>query len=305
MENNFSTFSYASEAVTRFFVREVAAPLVMSDVLAQEIQQVARNLTSSYSSTTIASFKGRLERGLELALKGSVQPLPTPNKPHLCRVESSDGTSSYQVDIDAKSCDCPDSQKGFQCKHRIAAFYYLQAVSHLTSPVQNPVPCVQPSPIQPLSNLVSESQVQPTTCVNTARGDQILKDLGYLDEPKKVAEAPEPLIGARLGFLYRKYLHGDDLGPKSFKVTITNITKEKVGVQQSHEPLERWCLWLNGMPQGMPTGVLFGLQGERELVSIFGRANLENLKGKVIEIYSQSMIVSDKPKMLVHFRKCA
>lgn len=288
-----NTNLYHPQFVLRHVVREVANPILMNDALAQEIKKVSTNLISSYSAQTIASLNGRLERGLELALIGSVQPTPTQNQPHRCRVISSDRMHSYEVDTDSRTCECPDSLKGNQCKHRIAAYYYQQAAENIAR-AKTPIQVVQ-QPAKP-ADPVSEPSARSVACAN-----QILKDL----EPKKVAEVPEPLFGARLGFLYRRYLHGDDLGPKSFKATITNVTKEKVGTQQSREPLERWCLWLNGLPQGFPSGVLFGPQGEKELLAIFGRANLENLKGKVLEVYSQSVDISGKPKMLVHFRKCA
>ena len=291
-----NTNLYLPQFVLRHVVREVANPILMNDALAQEIKKVSTNLISSYSAQTIASLNGRLERGLELALIGSVQPTPTQNQPHRCRVISSDRTHSYEVDTDSRTCECPDSLKGNQCKHRIAAYYYQQAVENIARSHQNSVQVVQ-QPAKP-ADPVSEPSARSVACAN-----QILKDLGYAEEPRKVAEAPEPQIGARLGFLYRKYLHGDDIGPKPYRVTISNVTKEMVAYQQSHEPIERWCLWLTGLPQGLPTGVLFGPQGEKELLAIFGRANVENLKGKTLEIYPQSN-VSDKSKMIIHFRKC-
>ncbi|MCX6083076.1 MAG: SWIM zinc finger family protein [Chloroflexi bacterium] len=289
-----NTNLYLPQFVLRHVGREVANPILMNDALAQEIKKVSTNLISSYSAQTIASLNGRLERGLELALLGSVQPTPTQNQPHRCRVISSDRMHSYEVDTDTRTCECPDSLKGNQCKHRIAAYYYQQAVENIAR-AKTLIQVVQ-QPAKP-ADPVSEPSARSVACAN-----QILKDLGYAEEPRKVAEAPEPQIGARLGFLYRKYLHGDDIGPKSFKVTISNVTKEKVTYQQAQEPVERWCLWLNGLPQGVPTGVLFGPMGEKELVKIFGRANVDNLKGKAIEIYSQSMNVSGKPRAAIHFK---
>ncbi|MCX6083285.1 MAG: SWIM zinc finger family protein [Chloroflexi bacterium] len=291
-----NTSLYVPQIIRKFCIREVAVPLAMSEALKLEIAQVAHNFISSATPQAIKNLNGRLERGLEIALNGSVQTTPTQNQPHLCRVISSDRSHSYLVDTDSKSCECPDSLKGNQCKHRIAAYYYQQAVENIARSHQNFVQVVQ-QPAKPAD------PVQPDSSKASMRIDQLLKELGFDEEPRKVSEVAECQIGARLGFLYRKYLHGDDIGPKPYRVTISNVTKEMVAYQQSHEPIERWCLWLTGLPQGLPTGVLFGPQGEKELLAIFGRANVENLKGKTLEIYPQSN-VSDKSKMIIHFRKC-
>ena len=67
-------------------------------------------------------------------------PLPgSRDKPRCYRVRSSDGSSLYKVDLDARSCECPDSQKGNTCKHRIAA-YYVEQANQMNPLKPNPVP---------------------------------------------------------------------------------------------------------------------------------------------------------------------
>ncbi len=279
-----NTNLYVPQFLDRFFVREVATPFVMNDALVQEIRKVAANMTTSCSSQSIASLNGRLERGLELALIGSVKSTPLPNKPHLYRVLASDKTHSYQVDLDSKTCDCQDSQKGYHCKHRVSAYLYQQATDNLCKVDLVPAPVVQ------------------TAAAVPNRTEQILKELGY-EAPKKVAEVVETEAGPRLGFLYRKYLHGDELGHKPFRVTIVNVTKEIVISEITKEPHDKWCLWVDGLPRFVPTGILFGPTGEKELLEIFGRIEIQNLKGKVMEIYPKSLMFATGPRMTVHFRK--
>jgi len=110
-----------------------------------------------------------------------------------------------------------------------------------------------------------------------------LKELGFDSEPRKLAETSPS--GVRLGNLYRRYLHGEDLDQEPLKVTITNLTKETVTPHPSQPSYEKWCLWVSGLPQGMPNGILFGPQGDKDLVAIFGRVDINTLKGKVLVIY--------------------
>src|SRR5450759_1371092 len=69
------------------------------------IEQIANKFTNSLPQETLKAFNGRLERGLELAKSGAVQPVPEPSHPRRFLVRSSDDTQSYMVDLDARTCD--------------------------------------------------------------------------------------------------------------------------------------------------------------------------------------------------------
>ena len=92
------------------------------------IDQVASKFIASLTQEMLKAFNGRLERGLELAKNGSVQPLSNSVRSRRFLVRSSDTTQKYIVDLDTKTCECPDSMKGHTCKHRVAAYYIEQAL---------------------------------------------------------------------------------------------------------------------------------------------------------------------------------
>ena len=95
---------------------------------ADVLDLVAERFIASLKPEVVNALNGRLERGLTLAKSWSVVHCPERDKPRCYRVRSSDGSSLYKVDLDARSCECPDSQKGNTCKHRIAAYYVEQAL---------------------------------------------------------------------------------------------------------------------------------------------------------------------------------
>ena len=193
-----------------------------------------------------------------------------PGHPLHFRVRSSDGRSSYLVDLEAKACNCPDSQKGYHCKHRIAAYYFSKARTMLT---QQP----KPAPVTP--------KQQP-------REAQILRELGFDAAP-----------GLRLGSLYRRYLHGEEIGQQPLTVTISAVTRETVQPHPNQPASGKWCLWVNGLPGGLPNGILFGAQGESELLAIFGRVTVDSLKGKALVIYPHAVTVAGQPRIAIRFKK--
>jgi hypothetical protein len=293
-----SLLVYLPHILSHFFVREVAVPIAVDAQLADLIRKAERNFISQLSPQSLTKFNGRLERGLELALNGSVHPVSTPNQPHRYQVRSSEGNREYVVDLDARSCDCPDSLKGNHCKHRIAAYYLDQALQHRVRQTDN-----RPQNVISSSKPIITPSITPST-PKISREDQILKELGFAPEPKKVAEsAPQTVPEIRLGNLYNKYLHGDDLGDQSYLVTIARLTREKVTPHPSQPPIEKWCLWVDGLPAGMPTGILFGSLGERELVAIFGKVDVASIQGKSLVIYAKPVSVGGQNRMAIHFKR--
>ncbi len=128
--------------------------------------------------------------------------------------------------------------------------------------------------------------------------EEILAELGFKPDHDKVKEQPP-----QLGTLYRRFLHGSDLGDQAVKVEILNITKEKVMPHPALPLTEKWCLWVSGLPQGMPNGILFGTRGEEDLIAIFGKVSLEVLKGKAVLVYPKPTNVGGQQKASIHFRR--
>jgi len=307
-------------------IGEVITPVLDVDL----IDQVAHKFVASLNLEALKAFNGRLERGLELAKNGAVQSIPDAAHPRRFLVRSSDGTQYYKVDSDARTCECPDSQKGHTCKHRIAA-YYIEQTAKLKSQVSQAQPTKASPPVKPTCSVMPPQQpnVKPTCSIPPTRKEfeqaekrvpvnptkeqaekaptarteeQILKELGFDSEPKKVQEkATESPV--QLGNLYRRYLHGSDLGQNALPVTIQNITKERVCPHPSQPVIEKWCLWVYGLPEGMPNGILFGARGEEDLIAIFGKVSLDALKGKPIIIYPKPLNVAGQSKVSIRFMR--
>lgn len=271
-------------------IREVAAPVIMSDELRSMIRQVEAQYRASNSPTTILALKGRLERGLEIALKGDV--LLNPIQPLLCQVRSSDGFSLYEVNLEEKTCNCPDSQKGYHCKHRVAAFLFTQALRMLNQKQLRQSPQPAPQDPQPSSKGLSRE-----------REAQILKELGFDAVPSPLTRSMPSVTATRLGNLYRKYLHGEDLAGKSYVVEIDEISQEVVTPHPAQSSHAKWCLWVKGLPVSFPKGILFGVVGEQDLVAIFGNVDLASLKGKALVIFPQPVLVAGQPKIAIRFRR--
>ena len=278
-----SMFKYVLPSLQALWLHEAIAPVIQSDTL----DQVAQKFISSLKPEMVKSLNGRLERGLELAKNGAVLACPEPAHPRCFQVLATNGNTSYKVDLDARICECEDSLNGITCKHRIAAYYTEQA-----SQLQP----IHPSPVETPLKAVPSSGSSSSLSV-----EQILKELGYDPEPKKVHEsAPVPTV--QLGTLYRHFLHGSELGQQAYQVTITDITKEKVTPHPSQPTIEKWCLWVSGLPTSYATGILFGTRGEEDLMAIFGNVDIHSLKGKQIVIYSKSLNVGGQAKQSIRFR---
>jgi hypothetical protein len=265
---------------------------------ADVLDRVAEQFISSLRPEVVTSLNGRLERGLALAKQWSVVHCPEAGKPRCYRVRSSDGYSFYRVDLDARTCECPDSQKGNTCKHRIAAYYIEQAnrmnplkpCSVPTAPKPSAPKPPAPKPITPTTPLVPKP---PTT-------EELLRRLGYAPEPKIARDDCPP--SQTLGTLYRRYLHGEDLPQQPIKVTIQAITREKVMPHPTLPVEEKWCLWVGGLPQGLPNGILFGAKGEHDLLTVFGKVTVSELKGKSLLIHPQLLNIAGKPRYTIRFR---
>ena len=289
-------FMYSLLSPKTHQVKEVS---ITEDIVYQAdvLDRVAEQFISSLRPEVVSSLNGRLERGLALAKQWSVVHCPEADKPRCYRVRSSDGYSFYKVDLDARTCECPDSQKGNTCKHRIAA-YYVEQANKMNPLKPKPVP-VSPTP-QPHTHITKP--IAPTTPLapKPPTTEELLRRLGFAPEPKVARDECPP--SQTLGMLYRRYLHGEDLPQQPIKVTIQAITREKVMPHPTLPIEEKWCLWVGGLPQGLPNGILFGAKGEHDLLSVFGKVNVSELKGKSLLIHPQLLNIAGKPRYTIRFR---
>jgi len=280
-------------------IKETSGRVFIDTTLAQEIRKVANDYAAK-QPYKIFGVGARIERGMNMALEGKVILEPTNTSPHRCKVISSDGLRSYLVDLDSKYCSCPDSQKGNHCKHRLASYFVLQALANLEKAKQankktQPVKSIPTSPSKPFPIVERKDLIE--TISKAATQNKVA-------EPVATTVAPptqkQPAI--RLGSLFRKYLHGEDL-IRPTQVSIEKLTQETVMPLPSKPPIQKWCLWVDGLPQGLPNGILFGPQGDRELTAIFGKVDIESLKGKKLEIYPQTITVAGQPRLAIRFRR--
>lgn len=111
------------------------------------IEQTARQVYEAFSEKLKATLNGRQERALKLALEGHV----THKSERIFSVRSENGQHAYLVDLTRSYCNCPDSQAGHVCKHRLAAYLVEQAdkAAHETVPIQSEPQPEQADPAPP------------------------------------------------------------------------------------------------------------------------------------------------------------
>ena len=158
------------------FVKEAAASPIAPPILPIIIEQTARNLFESFSEKLKASLNGRQDRALKLALDGHV----SHKAGRIYSVRSEDGKHSYLVDLEARSCTCPDSHNGHVCKHRLAAYLIEQANQNNqaitpTQPADPPVPAA-PDP-QPLGK--EDEAIEKARLVFQARSQFLRESIIY------------------------------------------------------------------------------------------------------------------------------
>lgn len=74
---------------------------------------------------------GRIEKAVAIMTRAGARRLD--RNTGLYEVESDSGKGWYQVDLDRKTCTCPDSLAGNLCKHRLAVGLQLQGHDWLLS----------------------------------------------------------------------------------------------------------------------------------------------------------------------------
>jgi len=110
-----------------------SAHSMSSSILPELIDKIAEEFVASLSDFARENMAGRLKRGLALAKSGHVA---VTGEPGIFRVTSSSGARVYTVDLNIRTCNCPDCRKGNICKHRIASYYIQQALFQSQPPTQ-------------------------------------------------------------------------------------------------------------------------------------------------------------------------
>ena len=105
----------------------------------------------------------------------------------------------------------------------------------------------------------------------------------------------------RLGFLYRKYLHGSDLERETV-VEVVAVKPVQVLPHPKAEQVTKYCMWVKGLPEDFPNGVLFGPKGEGQLVDVFGNVETSDLKGKQLVLYPYAVTIGGQRMKAIGFR---
>jgi len=107
---------------------------------------------------------------------------------------------------------------------------------------------------------------------------------------------------SKLGYLYRKYLRGSDLNGKELTVEIIAVKPVQVQPHPSAPKTTKYCLWVKGLPEDYPNGILFGPKAEKQLVDIFGNVDTDQIAGKTIIIYPYKVKIAGQTRSAIGFK---
>jgi hypothetical protein len=121
-----------------------AAVSTAKAILPHLLDQVAMDFTESLKPEWKQRLASRLVRALDIAKSGAVS---VTEDPEVFFVQGG-RPQPYRVDLAAKTCECPDCQKGNICKHRIAAYYikkvlFLSPIESIEEPSAEKIVCAQ------------------------------------------------------------------------------------------------------------------------------------------------------------------
>ena len=95
-------------------------------ILPELLDRIHSDFADTLSEKQHKRFNGRLERALLLAKQGLVR---VSDDAGIFSVKGSTGPQAwYKVDLNTKTCECPDHKAGNTCKHRVASWYIQQAL---------------------------------------------------------------------------------------------------------------------------------------------------------------------------------
>jgi len=163
----------------------VAAPFTSQPILPAVLEQTARNVFESFSERMKASLNGRQERALKLALEGHV----THKSARIFSVRSENGEHSYLVNLEKSFCNCPDSQKGQVCKHRLAAYLVEQSMQANQQVAQQPE-----SPEEPKQMTPQEESIEKVRLTLHARSEHLREAIIYAKLPVEHDFLPVEII---------------------------------------------------------------------------------------------------------------
>ena len=106
----------------------------------------------------------------------------------------------------------------------------------------------------------------------------------------------------KLGMLYRKYLRGEDIKGKTPVVEIAAFKLVQVQPHPTAPKQDKWCLYVKGLPADLPPAILVGPKGEARLVELFGQVELDELKGKRLELFTYEIKIGGDRKQAIGFR---
>jgi len=95
-------------------------------ILPELLDRIYEEFKSTCSEKVLRQFNGRLERALMMAKEGKIQVTNTEGQ-FVVASQKVKGTN-YAVDLNTKTCQCPDYNAGFCCKHRVASYFIQQAL---------------------------------------------------------------------------------------------------------------------------------------------------------------------------------
>ena len=159
--------------------RETVQVAITPTILPATINQTARKVFESFSDRFKRKLNGRQERALKLALGGHVIHLSD----RIFSVRSEIGNHAYLVNLDQSSCTCPDSRKGYVCKHRIAAYLIEQANKANNSMSQGDG---RPPPSDEADENIAKARLVLNARSETLREAIVYATIKHKDEPLNV-----------------------------------------------------------------------------------------------------------------------
>lgn len=107
----------------------------------------------------------------------------------------------------------------------------------------------------------------------------------------------------KLGSLYRKYLSGSNLEGVITRVRIKKVYLVTVNPPPTFEEVDKYCMQVDGLDPDLPDKIIFGPKGEKQLISIFGQVDIEELAEKIIDLVPQPVKIAGKQRVSITFRK--
>jgi len=96
----------------------------------------------------------------------------------------------------------------------------------------------------------------------------------------------------------RKYLGGEDLQGKAYRVVIDQVRQEELRVGPAAKPEPKWVLYLAGTRKGI---VLSRTLAE-QVAEIAGSDETDDWAGKTVVIYPEPMTVAGKRRVAIQAR---